>query len=100
MENWNLLYSSKKLEEQVKFNIASACEGYLNGCRDCDYPSMSKQEWVEYIYSVMQDTFETEWGCKVGKDAAKHLHFYGKKKTMSLIEYYLENYEDVQKYID
>ena len=99
MLNWHSLYNSKTLEDQVKFNIACACEGYLNGCMDCGYEAMTKKDWSDYIYAIMQDTFETAYGTDIGRDAAKHLHFYGKKKTLALIDYYLDNYADVQDYI-
>lgn len=97
--NWHSLYDSTLLENQVKYNIACACEGYINGCVDCDYPALSKEEWRNYIYDVMQDTFETKYGTDMGTDAARHLRFYGKKKTYALIDWYLDNYPDVKPYI-
>ena len=99
VKNWGTAYEAKTLEDKVKFNIAQQCEGYLNGCRDCGYEPMTKQEWTEYIYKGMQDEFETEDGCYIGKQAGRQLHFYGKQKTIALIEEYLTKYEDVQEYI-
>lgn len=99
VKNWCVAYDAESLEDKVKFNIASQCEGYLNGCRDCGYEPLTKEEWKNYIYNGMQDEFETSDGCYVGKQAGRQLHFYGKKNTMKLIEEYLEKYEDIQDYI-
>ncbi len=97
--NWFNLENSKELENQVKYNIACACEGYLNGCHDCGYEKMTKDEWREYILFIMNDTFETGSGTDLGMSAAKHLRFYGKANTVKLINYYLDNYDDVQEFI-
>lgn len=102
MENvnkWGYATNLKTLEDKVKFNIASQCEGYLNGCHDCGYEPMTKKEWSEYIYKGMQDEFEVEDGCYTGKQAGRQLHFFGKKKTLELIDVYLDNYEGVQEFI-
>ena len=97
---WFRYDESKKLEEQVKYNIAMACEGLLNSYYDGYAEEVhTKDWWINYIYSTMQECFETAWGSEYGKDAAKHLHFYGKEKTINLIEYYLDNYDDVKEYI-
>ena len=98
--DWHNMNSSGGcLENQVKYNIVQACESYLNGCYDCGYESMTKQEWADYIYKSIQECFETNTGCFMGKDAAQHLHFYGKANTYKLINYYLDNYDDVKPYI-
>ena len=100
VKKWFSLGGSRKLEEQVKYNIAMACEGGLNTYYDNNNEDvMTKQDWREYIYNTLQMYFETDWGTDMGADAAKHLHFYGKKRTLELIDYFLDNYESVQEYI-
>lgn len=97
---WFGLEESRKLEDQVKYNIAMACEGGLNTYYDGNNEEpMTKQEWREYIYSTMQMCFETAWGTDMGEDASKHLRFYGKQNTFNLIDEFLENYDSVQEYI-
>ena len=87
VEKWFSLGESRKLEDQVKYNIAMACEGGLNGYYDDNNDDkMTKQDWREYIYNTMQTCFETDWGTEMGEDAAKHLHFYGKKNTKTFIK--------------
>lgn len=98
---WFALDESRKLEDQVKYNIAMACEGLLNGFYDdnAGEEPYTRKQWIEYIYDTMQTCFETAWGSDLGEDAAKHLHFYGKANTIKLIEHFLDNYESVKPYI-
>ncbi len=102
VQKWFALDESRKLEDQVKYNIAMACEGILNGFYDggtVEEESYTRQQWIKYIYDTMQTCFETAWGSDMGEDAAKHLHFYGKANTIRLIEFFLDNYDCVKPFI-
>ena len=104
--NW-FNYENKNrmtLEEQVKFNIASVCESFVNSCYDLGDKSgwnkASKEFWANGIYDTMQTEFNVGNGISyMGDNASKHLRFYGKEKTIKLINEYLENYNDVREFI-
>jgi hypothetical protein len=95
VEKWFEYDESTKLENQVKYFIASTVEGYLNGCYDCDYEPMTRQEWIDYVWQ----TIEYEKDIIVNGVERKHLYYYGKENTVKLINKYLDNYECVQPYI-
>lgn len=95
VEKWFEYEESNKLENQVKYYIAITVEGYLNGCYDDNYESMTKEDWKDYIWNCI----EYDKGVYINGNESSHLYFYGKEKTMKLIETYLNNYPDVQNYI-
>lgn len=95
VEKWFEYDESTRLEHQVKYFIASTVEGYLNGCYDCDYEPMTRQEWIDYVWN----TIDYEKDIIVNGVERKHLYYYGKENTVKLINTYLDNYEDVQPYI-
>ena len=100
VEKWFGLGESRKLEEQVKYNIAMACEGGLNTYYDGNNDEkMTRQEWREYIYNTLQMCLESEYCADLSENASNHLRFYGKANTLKLIDEFLYNYEDVQEYI-
>jgi len=102
VENWFMLHDSRKLEEQVKYNIALALEGWLNGAYDEQqgYEPMTVEQTIKYIYDTLQMYFQAGDGVTyIGKDASKHLHFYGKENTMKLIRQFVDEYENAQPYI-
>ena len=101
MENvraWFDLGDSRKLEEQIKYNIAVNCESFLNSIYDLgdasSWKNASLQEWEDGIYletarawSMFGKTYLQE----------NHLRFYGEKGTRELIRKFLANYEDFKK---
>ena len=96
MINWFEYEDSNKLEEQVKYFIASEIEAGLNVYYDePNTEPMTKDEWKEYVWN----TIELLKGMSMNGNEYTHLKFYGKNKIMNLIDTYLDNYEDVQKYI-
>lgn len=95
VERWFMLRESSKLEEQVKGFIADTVEGYLNGVYDCGYEPMTREDWKEYVWKTIQYEKDT-----ITNDVeVNHFKFYGKEKFMKLVDYYLDNYEDVKPYI-
>ena len=95
VERWFELEESRKLEDQVKYFIASTVEGYLNGCYDAGYEAMTKREWIDYVWK----TIEYEKDITVNGVERKHLWFYGKSKTEELTTLFIENYKYVKPYI-
>lgn len=95
VSKWFGYEESKKIDEQVKFYIASTIEGYLNGCYDDDYEPMTREEWFAYVW----ESIELDRGTIVNGNESSHLYFYGKDKIKRLVDTYLDNYADVQEYI-
>lgn len=95
VNNWFEFEESNKIEEQAKYFIASSIESYLNGCYDCGYEPMTREDYKEYVWNdlkISQDMM-------VNGNEFKHLKFFGKEKMMKLIDVYLDNYEDVKSYL-
>lgn len=93
---WFGYEDSTKLEQQVKYFIASETECFLNSYYDgCSTEPKTKQEWQDLIYRTIgyYDKMIVN-----GKEY-NHLKFYGKDKILKLIDTYLDNYEDIQDYI-
>lgn len=95
VNEWFRLRESNKLEEQAKGFIADTVEGYLNGCYDCGYEPMTRESWEQYVWQ----TIEYEKQMYINDQETNHLKFLGKKKFMELVNFYLDNYEDVKPYI-
>lgn len=96
VEKWFDYEDSQKIEEQVKFFIASEIEAGLNCYYDeSNTEPMTKQEWKEYVWN----TIELLKGKKMNGNEYTHLKFYGKDNVMRLIDIYLDNYADIQYYI-
>lgn len=95
VNKWYQLREGKDLEGQIKGFIADTVEGYLNGCYDCGYEPMTRDEWKKYVW----DTIEYEKDIVVNGVERNHFKFYGKEKFMNLVDLYLDNYEDVKPYI-
>lgn len=96
VEKWFEYDESTRLENQVKYFIACSVEDYLNGCHDCNYEPMTKDEWIEYVWKDLVAFAES--GMMVNDLEGKHLYYYGKEKTLKLISTFIENYDDVNPY--
>lgn len=96
VEKWFDYEDSTRIEEQVKFFIASEVEAGLNCYYDGnnDKP-MTKDEWKDYVWASIELLKNT----MVNGNEFNHLKFYGKENFLKLVDIYLENYEDVKKYI-
>lgn len=95
VNEWFNYEEAKSLEKQVKYYIATTIEGYLNGCYDDNYQPMTREEWVEYVWTCI----EYDKGVLINGRESSHLYFFGKEKTEKLVNVYLDNYADVQEYI-
>ena len=96
VEKWIEYEESTRLEEQVKFFIASEIEAGLN----CYYDNtteepMTKEDWKNYVWN----SIELLKGMEINGNEYTHLRFFSKEKMFKLIDEYLENYQDIQKYI-
>lgn len=95
VNKWFEYEESTKLEEQVKYYIASTVEGYLNGCYDDNYEPMSRSDWFEYVWTCI----DFDKGQLINGNESSHLYFLGKDKIRKLVNTYLDNYEDMQEFI-
>lgn len=101
VRDWFGLGESRKLEHQVKYNIASSCEMYVN----CHYDNgagatmLTRSQLIDYIYGYLQRDFTFNGTTTMNLNGQTHLNFYGKENTMKLIEQFIDNYEDVQEFI-
>lgn len=101
--DWFKYDGSSILEEQVKYNIAVSCEGFINSCYDLGEDSgwygATKEFWTKGIYQNLQEEYNVGGTTYMLNGEGSHLRFYGKKNTLKLIDEYLENYDDVKEFI-
>ncbi len=94
--NWYKLDESTNLENQVKAFIAQTVEGYINGIQ-FGYEPMTKENWKQYIIDDLNR--DIRMGMIVNGTERTHMRFLGNARFHELIDIYLDNYKDVQKYI-
>jgi hypothetical protein len=96
---WFNYSDARTLENRVKFNVAVAVEGWLNGARDSGYEPVTKERLARYTYEVMQESFAGDGYITSDRGQSNSLHFYSKAKTMALIEMFINQDEDLQPYL-
>ncbi len=96
VEKWFEYEDSTRLDEQVKYFIASEVEAGLNCYYDNNNEKpMTKEEWKDYVWNAIKLLKDM----RVNGNEFNHLKFYSKEKFLSLVDIYLDNYEDVKPYI-
>lgn len=97
VSDWFDFYKSKKLEEQVKYSIASSTEEYCNMHYDNnDAQKETIQELIDRIYADVTTTYRQGGSIHLNDN---RLRYFGKKNIIKLIQIYLSNYTDVQNFI-
>jgi hypothetical protein len=97
VSKWIWMDGSRKIENQVKYAIACEAEGYLNGINDAGYEPMTREGWINYVKVGLG--MMAKDNIRINGEEYKHLNFYGKAKTIALIETYIDNYEAIKPYI-
>lgn len=98
VSNWSDYDKSSKLEEQVKYSIASTVEEYCNIHYDNDDAQKETfQELLDRVYEDVTTTFR-QGGSIYLND--KRLRYFGKKNIIELAKIYITNYSDVQDFIE
>jgi hypothetical protein len=97
VSKWFSYEDSTTQEKQVKYYIASTIEGYLNGCYDDNYAPMTKAEYIAYVWDCLK--MDANSGIIVNGNESKHLMFAGREEIEKLTAFFVDNYEDVQKYL-
>ena len=91
---WIYNDNERTLEGQLRYAVACEAYGYINGINDCDYPDLTKSEWIRYIVQ----------GVKMGASDYlningldyRHLNFAGDDRLNEIAEYYVENCDEVK----
>lgn len=97
VSNWFEYDESSKLEEQVKYAIASATEEYCNIHYDNDDAQKETiQELIDRVYADVTTTYRQGGSIHLNDN---RLRYFGKKNIIELIQIYLANYTDVQNFI-
>lgn len=96
VSNWFKYAESRKLEEQVKYNIASTVEQYLNNhYNDENAYKATKEELLNRVYEQLTTTFNSGGHIL----SSNQLRYFGKDNIVELIKLYIDNYEDLQEFI-
>ena len=98
VSNWFDFYKSKKLEEQVKYNIASVVEEYCN--IHYDNGEYAEKETIDQLIDRVYNEVTVYYRDGEGRGFSDNrLRYFGKANIIELAKIYITNYSDVQSFI-